>query len=201
MDDIDRVIAHLKELGVVPPLASSEPYNHMGAVIVDAVLQAGLNYKNVVEKRVTAVAAIEAARTTEGFAQLLASRGVETLLSGWRPGRKTRLVQSLTDLLIREDVNTVAEFMDWLQRPDNLSKLSALHGIGPKTVDYLKDLVGIPSVAVDKHLDTFLTNAGIARRSYLEARTLIEGVADRMGVDRSALDHSVWKFMSEGRYS
>jgi hypothetical protein len=197
MDHIDRVVAHLKGLRGFEVLPPFEPYTHFGAVIVDGVLQAGLNYDTVVRKRVDAVAAIESACTTKGFLALLRSRGAEAVLS-WQPGRKPRLVVALAELLEREHVETVSDFRSWLQRPDSPQKLTALHGVGPKTVDYLKGLVGLPAVAIDIHLSRLLLAAGVPSTSYHSARAILEGAADKMGVDRGALDNSIWQFMARG---
>lgn len=198
MNHVDRVVSYLQTLEDFRVLPPAEPYSHIGAAIVDAVLQAGLNYDNVVRQRVDAVAAIGSARTTKGFLQLLEAQGVETVLS-WRPGRKPRLVVSLAELLDREGVNTVLDLHAWLQRPENLPKLTALHGVGPKTVDYLKDLVGLPAVAIDVHLSRLLLAAGVPATDYHDARAIIEGAFDRMGVNRSALDYSIWRFMADAR--
>ena len=198
MNHVERVVSYLRSLEGFRVLPRSEPYSHIGAAIVDAVLQAGINYDNVVRKRVDAVAAIESARTTKGFCQLLEAQGAETLLS-WRPGRKPRLVGSLAELFDREGVNTVLDLRAWLQTPENLPKLTALHGVGPKTVDYLKGLVGLPAVAIDTKLSQLLRAAGVPPADYHEARAIIEEAADQMGVDRNALDYSIWRFMTEKR--
>ena len=198
MSYIERLVSYLRALQDFKVLPAPEPYSHIGAAIVDAVLQAGLHYDNVVKPRVNTVAAIESARTASGFLRLLQAQGVEALLS-WRPGRKPRLVISLTELLVGEGVETVSDLRVWLQEHESVLKLTALHGVGPKTVDYLKGLVGLPSVAMDSHLFRLLHAAGVPSTDYHEARTVIEGAADSMGIDRSALDYSIWRFMANGR--
>lgn len=197
MDHIDRLVTHLKGLKGFEVLPPFEPYTHIGAAIVDGVLQAGLNYETVVRQRVDAVAAIESARTTTGFLALLTTRGADAVLS-WRPGRKPRLVVALAELLKHERVETVPELRIWLQHPDSPQKLTGLHGVGPKTVDYLKGLVGLPAVAIDIHLSRLLLAAGVPPTTYHSARAIIEGAADRMGIDRGALDNSIWQFMARG---
>ncbi len=195
MDRIARVISYIEGLHDFRVLPPEAPPTHIGAVLVDAALQAGLNYDNVVKPRVEAVEAIVGARTAKGFLELLAARGAESVLS-WSPGRKPRLVVALTELLVTEGVDTVDDLRAWLQNSANISKLSSLHGVGPKTVDYLKSLAGLPSVAIDVHLERFLHAAGVSPADYHDGRSLIEGAADRMGIDRTALDYSIWYYMA-----
>jgi 3-methyladenine DNA glycosylase/8-oxoguanine DNA glycosylase len=193
MDVIARVVDYLKSIGL--EIEAQEPYTHVGAVIVDSALQAGVNYQYVVKPRVVAVAAIEAARATSGFVQILAKQSPEELLS-WRSSRKTDLIRMLTQLLVAEGVETTTDLAGWLNHPDTGTKLMKLRGVGPKTVDYMKSLVGCPSVAIDVHLKRFLERAGVPQATYQDARTVLEHAADRMGVSRSALDYSIWKYMS-----
>lgn len=70
-------------------------------------------------------------------------------------------------------------------------------GIGPKTVDYFKILVGISTSAIDRHLFDFLRLAGLAPCGYVDAQSIIHATADLLGVDRARFDHSIWQFMSK----
>ena len=60
-------------------------------------------------------------------------------------------------------------------------------------------LVGIPSAAIHRHLIDFLRRAGIQVDDYTEAKQIIEATADLLGIHRSFLDHSMWRFMSSGK--
>lgn len=63
---------------------------------------------------------------------------------------------------------------EWLQLPNNAAHLRGTKGIGPKTVDYLKMLVGIPAVAVDRHIRTFVHRAGFRSNNYTTIREVVE---------------------------
>jgi hypothetical protein len=78
----------------------------------------------------------------------------------------------------------------------NLPKLRAIKGIGPKTVDYFKILVGVSTSAPDRHLINFLGLAGLMPSGYSEAQAVINATADILAVDRAYFDHSIWQFMS-----
>jgi hypothetical protein len=51
-----------------------------------------------------------------------------------------------------------------------LQKLLSIKGIGPKTVDYFKILVGVSTAAIDRHLLNFLKLAGLTPAGYRETR-------------------------------
>jgi|SRR5687768_640296 hypothetical protein len=194
MDNVEQAVAYIKSLNL--QIVAPTLYGHMGAVLVDASLRTGMNYERVLMPRVAKIAAIEAGRTTTGFVGLLARQSLEDLLS-WRPGPKPTLIRNLTQLLVAERVETVSDLAAWLQRPEGPPTLLSIKGIGPKTVDYMKGLVGCDAVAIyDVHLVKFLRHAGIATKNYREARTVVESAADRLGIDRGRLDQSIWKFMS-----
>jgi hypothetical protein len=197
MDEVDRLIKYLQSLPNFRKLDPSPPVDHVGAIITDAVLQAGMNYERVVRKRVDAVKAIEAAATTRGFLAELRRRGPANVLA-WQGGRKPQCALSLAELLHREGVDSVDDLRSWLQRAGSFSKLRTIAGIGPKTVDYLKILVGLPAVAVDVHLSKLLAAADVPLGSYETQRSILEGAADRLGMNRSAFDYSVWKVMANG---
>ncbi len=76
-------------------------------------------------------------------------------------------------------------------------KLGSIKGVGPKTIDYFKILVGVSTTAIDRHLLNFLGLAGLAPYGYLDAQTIINAAADILSVDRAYFDHSIWQFMSK----
>ena len=96
---------------------------------------------------------------------------------------------------MQERVDTEAELRDWLLHGDGVTKLRAIHGIGPKTADYFKILVGIAESAIDRHLFGFLTLAGMEPVGYKEAQIIINATADLLHVGRAYFDHSIWQYM------
>ena len=76
-------------------------YDHMGALIVDSVLQAGINYKTVVVPRVERVltAYPEDAKTTSGFERVLMLEGATNLLD-WSLDRKMNTLVDVTRFVV-----------------------------------------------------------------------------------------------------
>jgi len=185
------------------------PYNHMGATITDAVLQAGLRYETVVWPRVQHVMTIPEAATTSGFLAVLRERGGEEVVH-WTHAEKLGRMEAVAELFIAEGVETEADLHVWLcggpaagDGADaacsvNIAKLAAVHGIGPKTIDYFKILCGEQdTAAIDMHLTRFLEQAGVRVTSYEQAREVIAGAAAELSVTAAQLDHSVWTYMSK----
>jgi len=174
--------------------------DHMGAIIVDAMLQAGANFDGVRE-RVNEMLKYPNARTTSGFLQLLAEIPVHSLLN-WE-GQKPRWVLRMACFFKKESIETRSNLREWLEASGDAYKLFLLPGVKDKTFDYLKKLAGIPNTAMDRHWHVCFEHAGIPFESYSQAKEIADLAADEMGVDRSALDSSVWRYFREryrGRY-
>lgn len=170
-------------------------YNHMGATIADAVLQANNNYKSNVTPRVERILReYPEARTTSAVLLQLKSAPAKVFLNWGGDDRAKRFCQ-VTDLFKSEGIETEADLRDWLTHPSNCTKLDAIYGIGQKTVDYFKILCGESTSAIDRHLLAFLELAGVKASGYQDAQDTINAAADLLGVDRACFDHSIWQFM------
>ena len=171
--------------------------NHMGAIIIDAVLQAGIRYQTVKKRVCELKENYPDSNTTSGFAAVIARIGTANLLR-WRNGRKTTTVEKLTELFLNRNIDTADELRAWLRDDDIGSSeiLQKVHGIGPKTADYLKILVGLQKVAIDSRLMHFLKDAKVSHSGYDDAALVIAQAAVLMNVDLSVLDHSIWGYRS-----
>lgn len=171
-------------------------YGHIGATLADAVLQANNNYKQNVRPRITRIRERYGNEQTREALELLLQRiGVQEFLN-WNGTRKPQTFIELVHLLRRESVNTEADLTDWLQLDDSCAKLLAIRFIGPKTADYLKNLVGLSNVAMDRHLFDFLERAGFGRLKYVDGKEVILRAADLLALSAELLDHSIWRYMS-----
>jgi endonuclease III len=74
--------------------------------------------------------------------------------------------------------------------------LKKLRGVGDKTADYFRLLVGLPTSAIDRHLSNFIHLAGLQVDDYQSQRELIEATAKELNVTSGVLDHAIWKYMS-----
>jgi len=172
-------------------------YKHMGATLSDAILQAGLNYNTVVKPRVLRLLHnFPRATTTSKFLDLIDEFGAEHLLNWKHPEKPTRLITIANSFYVRS-IETENYLRDWLQSPDNAMDLESIRVVGPKTVDYLKMLVGIPAVAVDRHIRTFVQRAGFRSSNYTAIREVVEEAADRLQVHRTSLDYAIWVHISQ----
>ena len=176
----------------------SGSYNHMGATIADAVLQANMKYSTHVEPRMNRILVqYPEARTISALVRLLSSISVKDFLS-WRGEDRCQRFARIVRLFESEGIDTEADLRSWLAQDANREKLRSIKGIGPKTIDYFKILVGESTSAIDRHLLGFLKLAGIEAASYREAQDVINATADLLGIDRAHFDYSIWQFMSKG---
>lgn len=72
-----------------------------------------------------------------------------------------------------------------------------MRGIGPKTADYIKILIGSQTAAADRHVFRLLSEAGLEASNYEVARDILNLTADILGVERVFFDHSIWQYMSK----
>lgn len=171
-------------------------YDHIGATITDAILQAGISYKTVVKPRVLVLLRdYPSARTTTGFLRLMEYKSIHEVLNfkGVKPERIVNVAKKFKE----EGIETENDLTEWIQEPLNVKVLKGISGVGAKTIDYLKILVGLETNAVDRHLENFVQDAGITVSGYNLHQEIINQAADHMSIRRAVLDHSIWNYMSE----
>ena len=172
-------------------------YDHIGATVGDAVLQANNKYSTHVKPRVNRILArYPNARTTSAVLHLLELTSIAEFLD-WHSEARAERFRQVLELFATEGVEVETDLRQWLANEDNLPKLRSIKGVGPKTIDYFKILVGIPTSAIDRHLLNFLGLAGLAPCDYHDAQITINVAADILSVDRAHFDHSIWQFMSK----
>lgn len=172
-------------------------YDHIGATIADAVLQANNKYATNVKPRIVRIIAqYPEVRTTRALMILLQSIAVTEFLN-WRGLDRAERFQFVLNLFVAEAIETQGDLREWLLIDANLTKLRSIKGIGPKTVDYFKILSGIQTNAIDRHLLKILELAGIQTTGYAHAQSIINDTADLLEVERAYFDHSIWQFMSK----
>lgn len=193
-DEAAKLTAYIQSLGNLAFVERGESYGHMGATITDAILQAGMRYDAQVLPRVRRLLAeYPEADTSSGFLRILAERTPEVVVG--INGRKAAWVQQLTSFLVTEQIETEEQLRAWLAVPEHEELLFALKGVGLKTVNYLKLLVGIPeSVAVDTHIRSFLASASIILANDREAGRIVAEAATLLGVSAAQLDASIWVY-------
>lgn len=204
-----RLVEHIHSLPDFVYHEVGDRYGHIGATIADAVLQPRRDYKTFVERRTKRI--LEKwphERTVTAMLHLLTSLPASEFLdcedtesSGSWLGHRVERFCTILGLLNREGIESEADLEAWLTTDSNLPKLHAINGVGPKTVDYLKILVRVQGAgaAVDSRLRGFLNLAGIvtAPSDYDTPRETINRAADLLSVERSVLDHSIWRYMGD----
>lgn len=192
-----RIADYANELGVSHcPTTLRVASDHMGAVLADAVLQAGLSYRSVVHMRVKRIYALfPETSTLAGLRRVLEADGVADFLL-WNHHVKASRFVALVELLTAQNLNTTEQLRVWLSNKESRTNLLELHGIGPKTYDYLSCLVGLDCIAVDRHVRTFATEAGVSIRSYDQLKSVVSFAADLLEITRRDFDAWIWQTIS-----
>lgn len=196
------VVTHAERLGIdCGPSTFREPVNHLGAILADSALQAGLNYRTVVKVRVDRIKALfpEAANLS-GVFDLIGRGGVCDFLLWRHPVKVSRFI-SLAEALGEHGIEDVLLLQERLLDVGFRDRLLAINGVGPKTVDYLCCLVGLDCVAIDRHIRVFASNAGVQITDYYALKTIISYAADLLGVSRRDFDAWIWGHLSQKQES
>lgn len=173
--------------------ATRASYNHMGAIVADCVLQAGLNYKSVVFPRILMI--LERFPHFDCTSQLveLIARGETSQFLSWNHSEKIVRFEALVSFLSGLSIENAATLNERLQDASFVAALRDVRGVGPKTVDYMQCLVGIDSIAVDRHVRTFAKRAGLVEDDYDFLKSVFCYAADLLSVSRREFDAWVWR--------
>ncbi|HMJ70360.1 MAG TPA: hypothetical protein VK508_15755 [Cyclobacteriaceae bacterium] len=173
-----------------------QPYRHIGALFTNVILQAGLNYRTVVQPRVAKLMTeYPTADTLTGFESAIFNDGIETVIQ-WKHQDKIDRMTQLISFCKSKSVNTCIDLTLFLQEHSNRDELLEIKGIGPKTLDYLLKLLNFDTVAVDRHIYAFVQQSGLQVAGYQPTKKVVEFAADLLSVSRMSIDYSIWLYMS-----
>lgn len=172
--------------------ARRSEYAHAGALIADSILQSGLNYRAVVLPRVERILRSFSNADTISALLPLVDGGRSGDFLDWQHPVKISRFDQLVRFMHREGLDTTADIRGALESPQFRSDLQSLSGVGPKTVDYMCCLVGIDSIAVDRHIKTFAAKAGLRDSDYEFLKLSFCFAADLLSISRREFDAWVW---------
>ena len=203
--EVKKLVAHIESCGLQIPVRNP-PYEHVGSIIADAVLQVGHRWKTHVGPRLERIrAAYPNADTISGVSALLETDGAQKLLN-WM-GKDAQERFSLTVRFFEnEHVETFNNLRDWLKKDNNRDRLvkntpgndkAGIPKIENATADYYRVLVGLPdAVKVDSLVQKFLADAGIEVKKYAyeEKRSIVQLAAKQLGKRPIDLDSAIWNY-------
>ncbi|WET51033.1 hypothetical protein PYS58_07805 [Chryseobacterium indologenes] len=170
--------------------------NHLGAVLADIILQAGLNYKTVVFPRVLNIYKnYESANDLNGLLNILEQTNISEFLQ-WKNEIKISRFRSVIEYLLENRISDSYDLSIHLQNPVHANEFLNIQGIGNKTLDYFLKLMNVETIAVDRHIINFLVKANIEFVNYNSAKKIVEYTADILEISRRDMDYSIWSFMS-----
>ncbi len=193
-----RCIAdHALNEGVLSSKVVSRPvYDHIGAALADSVLQAGLNYSHVVKPRVQSILkTFPQARTVHTLVQVIELEGSDRFLQ-WQHQEKVSRFDDLVAFLVDARIADTFELGRALQDDAFRLDIRTVRGVGPKTVDYLACLVGADCIAVDRHIKSFATLAGLDDHNYQYLKEAFSFAADLLDISRREFDGYIWRYQA-----
>lgn len=173
-------------------------YDHVAACICDAILQAGLNYNAVVAPRISVLQQCTSDLVTILDFKEIGESELRRILR-WRGIEKPARIVRVLRFLEVAGVNTVEDLERFLSCGLRSASLLGIHGVGRKTVDYLRLLVGGGGVAIDRHIRRFSLEAGADCSNDQELSVVIEIAAGALKIRSQDLDWSIWNYMSRRR--
>lgn len=167
-------------------------YTHIGAVLADSVLQSGLNYNSVVRPRVQRIIdTFPEADSVDRLVTLIENQQISDLLNWKHPVKQQRF----TDVVMfcaANEVDRVDDLRSHLVTDEFCARIQTVNGVGPKTVDYMACLVGIDSVAVDRHIRNFAAKVGLTQTDYTFLKKAFCFAADLLSISRRDFDAWIW---------
>ena len=199
-DKAERLVDYIQSLSdFAVDEALGRTDEHIGAIIVDAILQSGINYQHVVKPRVERLkACYPEAQSTSGFLTLAERIGLSTLIN-WNGTKKIETILATARLLQEEGVESRDALRTWLGSSANVERLKQIRGIGNMTADYFRMLAGIETIAPDGLINGFIERAGLSPSASHDARAMLEEVARRLSKSPIALGFAIWEYMARKR--
>jgi hypothetical protein len=194
-DGVEAVLAAVRSRIGTGPFRVWGGWQHMGATVCDAGLQAGVRYETVVRPRIEHLIAAWPEPTLSAFERRTTEPGALEDVLQFR-GRKLDTIRRLTSHLRAEQIDSVEDLSSWLDLPSNAGSLVEIKGMGDKTVDYLRLLVGLPGAAVDRYLRRFVQHAWPEATTYAEVHDLVVRAAETGGHDLGGLEYAIWNYES-----
>jgi hypothetical protein len=193
-----RVADHAVRTGILASRASCRPvYHHMGAVLADSVLQAGLNYAKVVKPRIASILrSFPHAISIDILIGVIEQEGSPKFLQ-WEHREKVSRFDDLIAFMADAQIQSTCDLGKALRDESFRVDIRRVRGIGPKTVDYMACLVGVDCIAVDRHIRGFAEIAGLEDDSYDYLREVFSFAADLLAISRREFDASIWRYQSE----
>lgn len=190
-----RLVAdYARELGADAERQDVRPvYRHMGALLADSVLQAGLNYSSVVRPRVEAILTNFPDYDKTSKLVRLVGEGQTAAFLNWTHEEKVGRFEALVRFMDDRSIESVSELELQLKGAEFVALLRKVRGVGPKTVDYMGCLVGLDSVAVDRHVRTFARRVGVLSDDYDFLKAVFCCAADLLSLSRRQFDAWVWR--------
>ncbi|RLM18007.1 hypothetical protein BIY29_18765 [Brenneria alni] len=171
--------------------------SHMGAIVADSVLQAGVNYRAVVLPRINNILTNFSEFDTLSKLLSIIDESMIGLFLQWKHETKIERFKSVVLFLKDECIESQIDLRECLLTEKFRNNFQKINGVGPKTIDYMSCLIGLNSIAVDRHIRSFAVRAGVKTKDYDFLKNVFCYAADLLKISRRDFDSWVWQQESE----
>ena len=173
--------------------------NHIGAVLADSILQAGLNYRSVVRPRIHRILLNYPQANVINNLITIVKNGETPQFLNWEHHEKIFRFDTIVQVMYESNITDTDCLRENLGNNRFCKELQNIRGVGPKTVDYMSCLVGVESVAVDRHVRSFAKRAGIIDMNYHYLKNIFCFAADLLSISRRGFDAWIWQIESQNQ--
>lgn len=174
-------------------LSNKAPYDNLLLVLVDAVLQQGMNYSTFVLPRIHKLKMNSF--LLSHFTHIQPDEETMEYILQVKNKRKISTLKAVILLLHKERICNIKTLSRWISIKNNQLILLNINGFGPKTLDYMLNLMGHETMPIDRHVFNFLYACGYKTNKYEHATKIFENISKKHQYKKAALDREVWQYM------
>ncbi len=207
--EVDKLVAYIKTVPLIHSIKSGEfGYDNPVLICLDAVLSINRQYERFVKPRIIDFREnYSSVRTLNDLIELININGREGFCLIWHYKHIERV-----DLLCRLSL----KFIDYKIKIGETDDLSAMKqwaretsvedfrsfgvsGIGLATFQYLRMMLGVPTVKPDIHITRAIEKALGTKQTMIMSIRLLERASKKLGLDPTFVDHNIWRYYSAKR--
>ncbi len=206
--DVKKLAEYIgREIPLIHDITSNEfGYDNPVLICMDAVLSINRIYAGFVRPRIDNFRnEYPDINTLEALRNLIQLKGHEGFCEVWnyRHVERVDLLDRLSTKFLTiadqgNQISDLAAMRDWAASVDVMDFLNFnVKDIGLKTFQYLRMLLGVPTVKPDRHISRAVALALGEKRNDIECISLLVSASKQIGLDATYVDHNIWHYFSQ----
>lgn len=197
-EDLDKFLFWIKKQDLDFSMKPEEfGYNNPFLIIADAVLSINRQYNTFVKPRIELLKIkFNEINNLDEIYEFICSRGKEEFMNLWNYNHLQRvelLIEIIKFFIEYRKENNFGDDLKAMKHWAHSKKELPIRGIGFKTNQYLRMMLGVSTVKPDVHLHRAVKEAVSKKVSDKEVVSIIESAANKLNLEATSLDHAIWK--------